>query len=157
MYFVEFCLEVLGKIDGRWTENNVAFWITWQRHYSTICSCHLLLLKNTQNVCFKWTQRSCARLYIFVFRFVCERFHSVFDGNSNGKTKEKYTRCQVVNENCIACRSRYCIQRVPFAHLLLSCVFRRCRCCLFVCVCVWARTIYAILNILLFNFTLACH
>lgn len=36
--------------------------------------------------------------------------------------RTKYTRCQVVNENCIACRLGYCVQRVPFAHLLLSCV-----------------------------------
>lgn len=64
---------------------------------------------------------------------VCKRFpfSKWANGANDSKTKrvedraekrdrKMHCQCQVVNENCIACRSRYCIQRVPFAHLLLS-------------------------------------
>lgn len=123
----------------------VAFWITWQPtlifyllHVIHRCR-KIIILKLHEFLCFKWA-RQCVREH---FEDVCEWVRAwmfslgfLWHFEKAQDKKEKYTRCQVVNENCIACRSGYCIQRVPFAHLLLSCVFcRRLRRCAFCCCC----------------------
>lgn len=123
----------------RYGEHNFPFW-----QMSFIIK---ILLKNKWNFT-KFYFRMCACRN--VFHLVNEKKKEEereWKGDSDGK----YTRCQVVNEKCIACRSG--VQCVPFAHLLLSCA------CIYVrmhrCALQAHNLCYS--HILLFNFTLACH